>query len=56
MEEKLRQVVALLREHTPFNKLTEQEGYEVLSWAEANLVRGQSGDMEPRPEFNPRPA
>lgn len=52
MEEKLREVVKILREHTPLMKLTEQEGYEVLAWAEANLERGQSGDMVPRPELN----
>jgi hypothetical protein len=56
MEEKLREVVKILREHTPLNKLTEQEGFEVLAWAEANLERGQSGDMVPRPDFNPEAA
>jgi hypothetical protein len=45
-------VVTLLRANTPLSKLTEQEGYEVLAWAEANLERGQSGDMVPRPELN----
>jgi len=49
MEEKLREVVAILREHTPLSKLTEQEGYEVIAWAEANLERGQSCEMGPRP-------
>ena len=52
MEEKLREVVAVLREHTPLNKLTEQEAYEVLAWGEANLERGQSGELQTRPEFN----
>jgi hypothetical protein len=55
MEEKLREVVALLRAYTPLNKLADQEGYEVLAWAEANLERGQSGDMVPRPELNRDP-
>ena len=49
MEEKLREVVAILREHTPLSKLTEQEGYEVIAWAEAIFERGQSGEMGPRP-------
>ncbi|WP_426536678.1 hypothetical protein [Bradyrhizobium sp. McL0615] len=49
---KLREVVTMLQAHTPLNNLTEQEGYEVLAWAEANLERGQSGDMVPRPELN----
>lgn len=52
MEQKLREVVAILREHTPLGKLTEQEAYDVLAWGEANLERGQSGDMVPRPELN----
>jgi hypothetical protein len=52
MREKLHELVTLLRTHTPLNKLTEQEGYEIFAWAEANLERGQSGDMIPRPEFN----
>jgi hypothetical protein len=39
MEEKLREVVKILREHTPLRKLTEQEGFEVLAWAENNLER-----------------
>jgi len=47
MEEKLREVVTLLRADTPLNKLTVQEGHKVLAWAEANLERGQSGDMIP---------
>jgi hypothetical protein len=28
MEEKLHEVVAILREHTPLSKLSEQDGYE----------------------------
>jgi hypothetical protein len=33
MEEKLHEVVAILREHPPLSKLSEQDGYEVLAWA-----------------------
>jgi hypothetical protein len=39
MEEKLREVVKILREHTPLRKLTGREGFEVLAWAEDNLER-----------------
>ncbi len=54
MEEKLREVVALLRSNTPLNELTEQEGYEILTWAEDNLARGQTGEPGPRTELSSR--
>jgi hypothetical protein len=37
MEEKLHEVVAILREHPPLSKLSEQDGYEVLAWAKPTL-------------------
>ena len=38
IEGKVRETVTLLRAHTPLNKLTEQESFEVVAWAEASLV------------------
>ena len=39
IEEKMREVVTLLRAPTPLNKFTEQESFEVAAWAQASLVR-----------------
>ena len=40
IEGKMHEVVTLLRAHTPLNERTEQGSFEVVAWAEANLVRG----------------